>query len=139
MEAIIDRLRELEAEEVQMLKDHKALLVKRTQEDERRVRERAEEDEAWQSQLLNRDREEDASRVFSCSIQADVLTKNCQTLRQQRRELSRASLTEVLPVASSGKPGPIFMGLIRFWDIDSTYSRLPGCQDRRNLYVRSNQ
>jgi hypothetical protein len=64
MEAIIDRLRELEAEEVQMLKDHKALLVKRTQEDERRVHERAEEDEAWQSRLLNRDREEDASRVF---------------------------------------------------------------------------
>jgi len=63
MEAIIDRLRELEAEEVKMLKDHKALLVKRTQEDERRVRERAEEDEAWQSRLLNRDREEDASRV----------------------------------------------------------------------------
>ena len=64
MEAIIDRLRELEAEEVQMLKDHKALLVKRTQEDERRVHERAEEDEAWKSRLENRDREEDASRVF---------------------------------------------------------------------------
>jgi len=67
MEAIIYRLRELEAEEVQMLKDHKALLMKQTQENERRVRERAAEDEAWQYRLGNRDREEDASHVFSCS------------------------------------------------------------------------
>lgn len=64
MEAIIDRLRELEAEEVQILKDHKALLAKRAEEDERGVRERAEEDEAWQSRLRNRDHEEDASPVF---------------------------------------------------------------------------
>jgi len=64
MEAIIDRLRELEAEEVEMLKDHKALLIERDQEDERRVRKRAEEDEAWKSRLENRDREEDASYVF---------------------------------------------------------------------------
>ncbi len=64
MEAIIDRLRELEAEEVQILKDHKTLLMKRTQEEERRVRERAEEDKAWKSRLENRDREEDASHDF---------------------------------------------------------------------------
>lgn len=64
MEVIIKRLRELEAEEVQMLRNHKALLVERGQEDERRVREQAEEDEAWQSRLEDRDREEDASHDF---------------------------------------------------------------------------
>ncbi len=64
MEAIINRLRELEAEEVQMLKYHKAFLVERGQEDERRVRERAIEDEAWQSRLRHRDQEEDASPVL---------------------------------------------------------------------------
>lgn len=67
MEAIFDRLRELDAEEVQILRDHRALLVKRTRDDERRVRERAEEDESWKSRLGKRDREEDASHVIPCS------------------------------------------------------------------------
>lgn len=64
MEAIITRLRELEAEEVQLLRNHRVLLVERGQEDERRLRERAEEDEAWQSRFGKRDREEDASLLF---------------------------------------------------------------------------
>lgn len=64
MKAITDRIRELEAEEVQSLKEHKALLAKRAEEDERGVRERAEEDEAWRSRLRDRDHEEDASPVF---------------------------------------------------------------------------
>jgi len=50
--------------------------------------------------------------VFELSRRTDQ--EICQALRQQRRELSRASLTEVSSVASIGKPGPIFMGLIRF-------------------------
>ena len=61
MEVISLRLRELEAEEIRICKDHKALLKKRAQEDELRVDQRAKEDEAWKSRLETHDREEDVS------------------------------------------------------------------------------
>ncbi len=68
-----------------------------------------------------------------------MLTKNCQTLRQQRRELSRASLTEVSPVASIGKPDLLLINMIESRDTDSAHSRLPRSQNRGNVYVRSKQ
>lgn len=77
--------------------------------------------------------------MFFRSIQVDVLTKNCQALRQQRRELSRASLTEVSPVASSGKPDLMMINMIKTRDTDSAHSRLPGSQNRGNVHVRSKQ
>ena len=65
MEVISRRLRELEAEEIRICEDHKALLKKRAQEDELRVDQRVKEDEAWKSRLEIRDREEDVSSFIT--------------------------------------------------------------------------